>query len=117
MKALLALESGKVFYGESFGAEGETTGEVVFNTSMAGYQEILTDPSYAGQLLTMTCPEMGIVGTNPDDAESDRLQAVGMVIRRATVAPANWRSTESLEDLLAGQGVVGSQGVDTRKLV
>ena len=92
MKALLALESGKVFYGESFGAEGETAGEVVFNTSMAGYQEILTDPSYEGQLITMTMPHIGNYGVNDEDEESRKPFGAGFIVREASGVHSSWRA-------------------------
>ncbi len=115
-KALLALADGTVFEGRAFGATGEAVGEVVFNTSMFGYQEILTDPSYVGQIVTMAYPEMGNVGANADDQESTRPHAVGMVVRELNV-PSSWRAQETLEQYLQRHGVAGIEGVDTRKLV
>ncbi|WP_253447654.1 glutamine-hydrolyzing carbamoyl-phosphate synthase small subunit [Natronospira proteinivora] len=115
-KALLALADGSIFRGELAGADGTTTGEVVFNTAMTGYQEILTDPSYARQLVTLTYPHIGNVGTNPQDAESDRVQAAGLIIRDLPLLASNWRSHESLDAYLRAQGTVAIAGVDTRRL-
>ncbi|MBK7863286.1 MAG: glutamine-hydrolyzing carbamoyl-phosphate synthase small subunit [Archangiaceae bacterium] len=114
--AVLALADGTVFEGRTFGASADAVGEVVFNTSMFGYQEILTDPSYVGQIVTMAYPHIGNVGTNPDDDESERPHAVGMVAREFS-EPSNWRSTASLNDYLAKWGVGGLDGIDTRQLV
>jgi carbamoyl-phosphate synthase small subunit len=114
--ATLALADGTVFTGKSFGSPAESVGEVVFNTSMFGYQEILTDPSYVGQIVTMAYPHMGNVGTNPDDDESERPHAVGMVVREFS-EPSNWRSQESLDAYLNRYGVAGIHGIDTRMLV
>jgi len=116
MKALLALESGKVFHGESFGAEGETTGEVVFNTSMAGYQEILTDPSYEGQIITMTSPHIGNYGVNDEDEESRKPYGAGFIVREASGVYSSWRAKESLQTYLQRYGLVGIAGIDTRAL-
>ncbi|MFL5343445.1 MAG: glutamine-hydrolyzing carbamoyl-phosphate synthase small subunit [Hyalangium sp.] len=116
-RAVLALADGTIFEGRSFGATGERAGEVVFNTSMFGYQEILTDPSYVGQIVTMAYPEMGNVGANPDDEESVHPHAVGMVVRSFTDQPSNWRAKESLDAYLKRHGVAGIQGLDTRRLV
>ena len=116
-RAVLALADGTVFEGTSFGARTERIGEVVFNTSMSGYQEILTDPSYVEQIVTMAYPEMGNVGTNPEDEESFKPHAVGMVVRHATEVPSNWRATESLSGYLARHGIAGIEGLDTRRLV
>lgn len=116
-KAKLALENGMVFTGSSFGATGESAGEVVFNTSMTGYQEILTDPSYFGQIVTMTYPLIGNYGVNNDDCESDRVRLSGFVIRELARRASNFRQTLALEDFLAEQGVIGIQGIDTRSLV
>jgi len=115
-KAVLALADGTVFEGTAFGAQQDTVGEVVFNTSMFGYQEILTDPSYVGQIVTMAYPEMGNVGANLEDEESEGPRAVGMVVRTFS-EPSNWRATESLDGYLARHGVGGIAGVDTRRLV
>lgn len=116
MKALLALEDGRVFEGRSFGATGERIGEVVFNTSMMGYQEILTDPSYRGQIVTMTYPLIGNYGTNEEDVESWKPQVEGFVVKEYCAIPSNWRSTHTLEDYLKTYGILGVQGVDTRAL-
>lgn len=116
-RATLALADGTVFEGHAFGAPGERVGEVVFNTSMSGYQEILTDPSYVGQIVTMAAPEIGNVGTNALDQESARPHAVGMVVRSLSETPSNWRSEQSLHSYLEAAGVVGIFGLDTRKLV
>jgi carbamoyl-phosphate synthase small subunit len=116
MKAILALEDGTVFEGESLGAPGRTYGEVVFNTGMTGYQEILTDPSYAGQIVTLTYPLVGNYGINADDFESRRVQVDGFVVREAAAVPSNWRSDRSLHAFLKDRRVVGIQGVDTRAL-
>jgi carbamoyl-phosphate synthase small subunit len=115
-RAVLALADGTTFEGRAFGASVEAVGEVVFNTSMSGYQEILTDPSYVGQIVTMAYPEMGNVGVNHADEESDRPHAVGMVVRSYS-EPSNWRAQESLDAYLGRTGVAGIQGLDTRKLV
>ncbi|HEV2106497.1 MAG TPA: glutamine-hydrolyzing carbamoyl-phosphate synthase small subunit [Candidatus Eisenbacteria bacterium] len=114
--ALLALEDGRVFRGEAFGAEAETTGEVVFNTAMTGYQEVLTDPSYCGQILTFTYPLIGNYGVNDADRESAALRAQGMVCRDLCELPSSWRATGSLDALLLAAGVPGISGVDTRAL-
>jgi carbamoyl-phosphate synthase small subunit len=116
MMALLALEDGRVFRGESFGAEGTTTGEICFNTSMSGYQEILTDPSYRGQIVAMTYPEIGNYGINGLDVESSIPQVRGFVIEELSPVVSNWRSDETLESYLKKNGVPGIQGVDTRAL-
>ena len=115
-EALIALEDGTVFRGRSFGAPGERCGEVVFNTSMTGYQEVLTDPSYAGQIVTMTYPLIGNYGVNPEDPESARVQVEGFIVRECCRAPSNWRSRQSLPDYLRERGVIGIEGVDTRAL-
>jgi len=114
--ARIALEDGRVFTGRSFGAPGECCGEIVFNTSMTGYQEILTDPSYASQIVTMTYPLIGNYGVNPDDAESSRVQVEALVVKECCRRPSNWRSTQALPDYLAASGVLGIEGVDTRAL-
>jgi len=117
-KAKLVLENGTVFIGRAFGATDQTAlGEVVFNTSITGYQEILTDPSYYGQIVTMTYPHMGNVGTNHFDVESDRVHAAGFVAREAARVRSNWRSEETLDDYLLRNNVVGIEGIDTRMLV
>ncbi len=116
-RAVLALADGTVFEGRAFGAEVEAVGEVVFNTSILGYQEILTDPSYVGQIVTMAYPEMGNVGVNEQDQEAPRPQSVGMVVRSLTEDPSNWRSEGGLDDYLKKNGIAGIEGIDTRKLV
>jgi carbamoyl-phosphate synthase small subunit len=116
MKALLALEDGRSFQCRSFTGPGEAGGEVVFNTSMSGYQEILTDPSYRGQMVTMTYPLIGNYGTNPEDVESNRIQASAFILREYQPYPNNFRSTATLEDYLATQNVMGIHGLDTRAL-
>ncbi|HYL82152.1 MAG TPA: glutamine-hydrolyzing carbamoyl-phosphate synthase small subunit [Candidatus Acidoferrum sp.] len=115
-KAVLALADGTVFEGTRYGAEGEAVGEVVFNTCMSGYQEILTDPSYKGQIVTMTYPLIGNYGVNPEDVESRGPFVEGFVIKEGSVLPSNWRGRRSLEDYLKEYGIVGIQGVDTRAL-
>ena len=116
MEAWLVLEDGTVFEGESFGATGEKTGEVVFNTSMIGYQEILTDPSYKGQIVTMTYPLIGNYGVNLDDMESICSHVEGFVVREYQPHPSNWRSTDALDDFLMEHDVIGISGIDTRAL-
>ncbi len=115
--AKLALEDGTVYAGRGFGAGGERFGEVVFNTSMTGYQEVLTDPSYKGQIVTMTYPLIGNYGVNADDRESGRPQVEGFVIRELTRVPSNFRSQGSLDDYLRKHNVLGLEGIDTRALV
>jgi len=112
----LVLENGIIFSGISFGAEGETIGEVCFNTGMTGYQEILTDPSYCGQLVTMTYPHIGNYGVNEEDVESNKIHAAGFIIREENVVPSNFRSTQSLGEYLREQKIVGIQEIDTRML-
>ncbi len=114
--ALLALEDGAVFRGVAFGAEGETFGEAVFNTGMAGYQEVLTDPSYAGQIVTMTYPHQGNYGMNAEDPESARVQVAGFAVREASRRASSWRAEGTLSAALAEAEVVGIEGIDTRKL-
>ena len=117
MKAVLALEDGTWFAGRAVGAAGVTAGEVVFNTSMTGYQEILTDPSYAGQIVTMTCPQIGNYGVaEAEDRESGAPRVAGFVMRDDSPVASNWRATGTLRDYLAAHGVVGIAGVDTRAL-
>ena len=116
MKAVLALEDGSVFEGNAVGAEGESFGELVFNTSMTGYQEILTDPSYAGQIVTMTYPLIGNYGCNDEDIESRKPFAEGFVMRECCMKPSNWRAKMSLPDYLKQHNVVAIDGVDTRKI-
>ncbi len=116
MNAVLALENGTFLKGVAAGAAGEARGEVVFNTSMTGYQEILTDPSYAGQIVTMTAPQMGNYGTTPGDAESETPRAAGFVLREQSPLASNWRSTHSLREYLTRHGIVAIAEVDTRAL-
>jgi carbamoyl-phosphate synthase small subunit len=116
LDALLALEDGSVFRGKSFGASGESVGEVVFNTAMTGYQEILTDPSYTRQIVTLTYPHIGNTGCNPDDVESDGVRAAGLVVRSVSASNAHWRSRESLGDYLKRYGIIGITEIDTRRL-
>src|SRR5580704_9132299 len=116
MKAILALEDGTVFTGEGFGARATACGEVCFNTSMTGYQEILTDPSYKGQIVTMTYPLIGNYGVNAVDVESWRPHAAGFVIRELSPVVSNWRSDFSLAEYLEKNGIPGIQGIDTRAL-
>jgi len=114
--AILALADGSLFYGTAIGADGETSGEVVFNTAMTGYQEILTDPSYARQLVTLTYPHIGNTGVNPEDVESDRVHAAALIIRDLPLAASNWRSTQSLDGYLRDNNIVGIADIDTRRL-
>lgn len=116
-KAILVLEDGRTFTGTSFGAEGESFGEMVFNTSMSGYQEILTDPSYAGQIVAMTYPLIGNYGVNDEDVESRRPWVEGFVVREASRIASNFRSTMSLQDYLKANNIVGIEHIDTRALV
>lgn len=115
--AKLALEDGTIFTGKSFGAEGEIDGEVVFNTSMTGYQEILTDPSYRGQIVTMTCPEIGNVGTNSADLENQSPHLSGFIVKENSQVYSNFRADQSLHDFMSNNGVIGIEGIDTRALV
>ena len=120
--AILALEDGTVYQGNAFGAIDSARGEVVFNTSMTGYQEILTDPSYHAQIVTMTYTQIGNYGVNPEDMESSKIRAAGFIVKELsrptrTGHPSNWRSTMRLDDWLAEQGVMGLEGIDTRALV
>ena len=107
IQALLALEDGRTFPCKSFTGQGETSGEVVFNTSMSGYQEVLTDPSYRGQMVTMTYPLIGNYGVNPEDVESDRIQVAAFLVKEYQDFPSNFRSTESLAAYLKKEGVLG----------
>ncbi|BDQ35269.1 glutamine-hydrolyzing carbamoyl-phosphate synthase small subunit [Pseudodesulfovibrio portus] len=116
MKAILALEDGTLFKGTSFTGQGEASGEVIFNTGMTGYQEILTDPSYTGQMVTMTYPLIGNYGVNPEDVESHKVQVGGFIVKECCKKPSNWRSTMSLPDYLTEVGVMGIEGIDTRAL-
>jgi carbamoyl-phosphate synthase small subunit len=115
-KAILCLQDGRTFLGESFGAQGETTGEVVFNTSLSGYQEVITDPSYKGQIVTMTYPLIGNYGVNEEDSESGKPQVEGLVVRELCPLPSNWRSQKTLDAYLKDYGILGIQGIDTRAL-
>jgi carbamoyl-phosphate synthase small subunit len=117
MKAVLALADGRCYEGSAFGAEGEVTGEVVFNTSMTGYQEILTDPSYEGQLVAMTYPQIGNVGVNQEDVESRKPFVKGFIVKEYTPVPSNWRATQPLHEYMKQHGIIGVQGIDTRSLV
>jgi carbamoyl-phosphate synthase small subunit len=117
MKAALALADGRVFFGKALGASGEISGEVVFNTSMTGYQEILTDPSYCGEIVTMTYPLIGNYGINMEDVESWRPHLAGFIVKEAADFPSNWRSRLSLDAYLKEHGIVALQGIDTRALV
>jgi carbamoyl-phosphate synthase small subunit len=114
--AILALADGSIFRGEAIGADGQTVGEVVFNTAMTGYQEILTDPSYAQQIVTLTYPHIGNTGTTPEDAESNRVWSAGLVIRDLPLIASNWRNTLPLSDYLKANNVVAIAGIDTRRL-
>src|SRR5512138_3019231 len=116
-KAILVLEDGRTFTGSAFGAAGETCGEMVFNTSMTGYQEVLTDPSYAGQIVCMTYPLIGNYGVNQEDSESARPWVEGFVVREAARVASNWRSEESIEDYLKRWNIVAMDHIDTRALV
>jgi carbamoyl-phosphate synthase small subunit len=115
-QAVLALEDGNVFLGRSIGVDGETVGEVVFNTAMTGYQEILTDPSYARQLITLTYPHIGNTGCNPEDEESVKSVAAGLIVRDCPRRHSNWRATESLPEYLVRNGIVAISDIDTRRL-
>jgi len=115
-KAVLALADGAVFEGRALGYEGETVGEVVFNTAMTGYQEVLTDPSYKGQIITMTCPHIGNYGVTPEDIESRRIWAEGFVVKEASALTSNWRSRHHLQEYLQAEKIVAIEGLDTRAL-
>jgi len=114
--AILVLADGTCCRGYAFGSSGTAIGEVVFNTGMTGYQEVMTDPSYRGQIVTFTCPELGNTGVTPEDDESDRPQVRGVIARNITAVPSNWRSRQSLPDYLKAHNVVGIAGIDTRAL-
>jgi carbamoyl-phosphate synthase small subunit len=116
MKALIALEDGRIFSARSFTGRGEVCGEIVFNTSMSGYQEILTDPSYKGQIVTMTYPLIGTYGINSEDMESGRIQAEAFIVKEYQGVPSNWRATQTLKDFLEKYNVLGVEDVDTRAL-
>src|SRR5215831_6571744 len=115
-RALLALEDGTLFEGLSFGRRGEVTGEVVFNTALCGYQEVLTDPSYAGQIVTMTYPHIGNYGVNREDVESKRPQVAGFIVREASHVVSSWRASGALGRYLDANGIVGISEIDTRAL-
>lgn len=114
--AILALADGSIFQGFSIGASGHTTGEVVFNTAMTGYQEILTDPSYSRQIVTLTYPHIGNTGTNPEDVESAKVHAAGLIIKDLPILASNFRSTQTLSEYLKAENVIAIAGIDTRKL-
>src|SRR6516164_4119189 len=114
--AALVLSDGTIFWGQGLGAHGKATGEVCFNTAITGYQEILTDPSYAGQIITFTFPHIGNVGANREDVETTTPAARGLVLRSSITAPANYRATQSLDSWLKSYGLIGISGVDTRRL-
>ena len=114
--AILALADGSIFHGEAIGADGHTIGEVVFNTAMTGYQEILTDPSYAQQIVTLTYPHIGNTGTTPEDAESNQVWAAGLIIRDLPLISSNWRNKQPLDEYLKANGTVAIAGIDTRRL-
>ena len=116
MNAVLALENGASFRGVSVGAEGRGVGEVVFNTSMTGYQEVLTDPSYSGQIVTMTCPQIGNYGVSPEDVESRGPRVAGFVMRDESPIASNWRAHGTLREYLSDHGIVAISGIDTRAL-
>jgi len=116
MRAILALEDGTIFPGRSFTGACEAVGEVVFNTSMSGYQEILTDPSYCGQMVTMTYPLIGNYGVNEEDVESDRIQVKALLVKEYQELPSNWRSQKGLADYLKEGNIPGLEGIDTRAL-
>jgi carbamoyl-phosphate synthase small subunit len=115
-RAVLVIEDGRTFQGTSFGAQGETLGEVVFNTGMTGYQEVLCDPSYDSQIVTMTNPHVGNTGINPSDIESAQIRVAGFVVRECSARYSNWRATQSLDEYLKEHGIVGIEGIDTRAL-
>src|SRR5450759_5753102 len=117
MQAILALEDGRVFRGKGYGAKGECSGEVVFNTSITGYQEIFTDPSYAGQILVLTNPQIGNYGTNPDDNEATHPYIEGLVVREFSTVASNWRSREHGEHFLERYQIPAIEDLDTRAVV
>ena len=116
MKALIGLEDGTVLAGRSFTGKGEATGEIVFNTSMSGYQEVLTDPSYAGQMVTMTYPLIGNYGVNKEDMESAKVYPHAFLMREYQAVPSNYRATGTLAEFLSRYDILGITGIDTRKL-
>ena len=115
-KAILALADGTWFEGRALGAEGETGGEVVFNTAMTGYQEVLTDPSYRGQIVTMTSPQIGNYGVTPEDVESTKIWAEGFVVKESSRLASNWRGKATLQEYLQAAKIVAIEGIDTRAL-
>ena len=115
-KAILAIEDGSIFEGRAVGADGESTGKLVFNTSMTGYQEILTDPTYTGQIVTMTYPHIGNYGVNSDDVKSEKPHVRGFVMRECCFEPSNWRATETLPEYLKRFNIVAIDSVDTRHI-
>jgi len=115
-KAYLVLEDGMIFEGYSFGAENESLGEAVFNTSLSGYQEVLTDPSYCGQIVAMTYPMIGNYGINDEDVESSKVQVAGFVVKEYSKTYSNFRATKSLSQYLVENGIAAIEGIDTRKL-
>jgi carbamoyl-phosphate synthase small subunit len=116
MKAILALEDGTLFHGHTFTGGGHAGGEVIFNTGMTGYQEVLTDPSYTGQMVCMTYPHVGNYGINPDDVESAKIRVAGFIVKECCKEPSNWRSTMTLPQYLESQDIMGIEGIDTRAL-
>ena len=114
--AILALADGTIFQGISIGADGQTIGEVVFNTAMTGYQEILTDPSYSRQIVTLTYPHIGNTGVTPEDMESSQIYAAGLVVRDLSLIPSSWRASGSLNEFLLRGRIVAIAGIDTRRL-
>src|ERR1700687_1068729 len=114
--AALVLADGTVFWGQGIGARGQAVGEVCFNTSITGYQEILTDPSYAGQIITFTFPHIGNVGTNPEDIEATTIAARGLVVKQDVPEPSSWRAVQHLDAWLRARGIAGLAGVDTRAI-
>ena len=116
MHAILALEDGTWFEGRTFTGPGQASGEVIFNTGMTGYQEVLTDPSYRKQMVCMTYPHIGNYGVNLDDVESDRVQVAAFIVKECCETPSNWSATESLPHYLSRHGVLGIEGIDTRAL-
>src|SRR5665647_2335920 len=117
MKAILALEDGSIFHGQGFGARTSAGGEVVFNTAMTGYQEVLTDPSYKGQIVTMTYPLIGNYGVSPEDIESRGIHVEGFIVKEYHPYPSNWRAQGNLADYLKAAGKLGVEGLDTLSLI
>lgn len=116
MVAFVAFETGHVFHGKPIGVPGFRVGEVVFNTAMTGYQEILTDPSYSNQIITFTYPHIGNTGINPEDFESNKVYAKGLIVNKMSSIVSNWRATKSLQEFLLEQNVVGITDIDTREI-